>query len=380
VSTRPVLVLLHRWIGVPFAVLLLLQGLSGAAMIFRDDLNRWLHHDALVVTPAGSHLPVQKLLESVRNRHPDSAVTRIIYPGNADEAFVFWLEPHGPYGPDASRFVAVDPYRGTITRDGLLGEWPVEWLFRLHDELLAGKAGANIVGAGAVALLLLAAVGPILWWPGRHALRRSFSVTFSKGAYRGLRDVHRIAGAIVAIVLLGSAFTGIFNVWKVPLQPAVRIVLPTIAKPSPAVPARTDSPLLPIDVVVAAAQARYLQAQVRNVRFPGGHGRVVTVFMSAADSTRPRASNQVWLNGYTAEVLGAYEAQKVPAGNRFIDWMLPIHTGEFLGMPGRILFLLAGLTLAGLATTGLWQWWERRKLLKARATGTGPAAPLRSRS
>jgi uncharacterized iron-regulated membrane protein len=374
VSTRSVLVLLHRWIGVPFAVLLLLQGLSGAALIFRDDLNRWLHQDALVVTPAGNRLPVQKLLESVRNRHPDCTVTRIIYPDHADEAFVFRLEPHGA---DASRFVAVDPYRGTITRDGPIGEWPVEWLFRLHDELFAGKAGANIVGAEAVALLLLAVVGPILWWPGRRALRRGFSITFSKGAYRGLRDVHRIAGAIVAIVLLVSACTGIFNVWKVPLQPAVRTVLPTIARPSPAVPPRMDSPLLPIDAIVAAAQARYSPAQVRNVRFPGGHGRLVVVFMNAADSTRPRASNQVWLNGYTAEVLGAYEAQRVPAGNRFIDWMLPIHTGEFLGMPGRIVFLLAGLTLAGLATTGLWQWWERRKLLKAGPTGAAAAAPLR---
>ena len=372
-STRPVLVLLHRWIGVPFAVLLLLQGLSGAALIFRDDLNRWLHQDALVVTPAGSRLPVQKLLESVRNRHPDSAVTRIIYPDNTDEAFVFWLEPRGA---GASRFVAVDPYRGTITRDGAIGEWPVEWLFRLHDELHAGKAGKNIVGAEAVALLLLAVVGPILWWPGRRAT----SITFSKGTYRGLRDVHRIVGAIAAIVLLVSAFTGIFNVWKVPLQSAVRIVLPTIAKPSPTVQVRTGSPLLPVDDIVAAAQGRYSQAQVRNVRFPGGHGRVVAVFMNAADNTRPRASNQVWLNGYTAEVLGAYEAQKVPAGNGFIDWMLPIHTGEFLGMPGRIVFLLAGLTLAGLATTGLWQWWERRKLVKARKTGTRPAAPLHGSS
>lgn len=367
---RPALLSIHRWIGLAFGLLLIVQALTGVAIVFREELNRTIHADALTVVPGGPAMPVQQMLDMVREAHSDAPVARIEYPTTADEAFLFRIEPK-----DGShrRMVAVDPYRGVITRDGELGDWPIEWLFELHHELLAGDTGAMLVGIGGIALLFMALTGPFLWWPGRGRIRQGFSVTFRGGAYRGARDLHRVVGIIFALLLAVSAFTGIVMVWKAPLQPVINLVVPTISKPSVKVKERSDAALLPLDRVVAAAIGHYDGAKVRNVRFPGGTGRVVNVFLEADDYPRPRASNQIWLDGYTAKPLGTYEAAANPAGNGFIDWMLPIHSGEFLGTPGRWLFLFEALALAGFGLTGFWMWVARRRLQAAAL----PALPLR---
>lgn len=361
-TLRPVLVSIHRWIGLGFGLLLILQGLTGVAITFRAELNRTLHADALLVSPAGTMVPVQKLLDEARGAHPGFKVSRIEYPASTDQAFMFRMEPKDD---GHHHILAVDPYRGTITRDGELSEWPVEWLFELHHELLAGETGATLVGIAGIALLFLALTGPFLWWPGARRIWRSFVISFQGGTYRATRDLHRVVGIAFALLLALSAFTGIVMVWKAPLQPVINMVLPTIAKPSVKVKERADVALLPLDQVVAVAQARYGGAQVRNVRFPGGSGRVVNVFLEADDYPRPRASNQIWLDGYTARPLGTYEAATNPPGNGFIDWMLPIHSGEFLGQPGRWLFLFEALALAGFGITGFWMWIARRRLIAA---------------
>jgi vanillate O-demethylase ferredoxin subunit len=135
-----------------------------------------------------------------------------------------------------------------------------------------------------------------------------------------------------------------------------------VFKPVPKVAQRTEVELLPLDEVIAAARERYGDARIKNVRFPGGHGRVVAVFFETPSTTRPRASDQVWLDGYTAATLGRYEAGTLPAGNVVLDLMLPIHSGEVFGIVGRVLFLFGALCLSGLAITGVWQWFERRRL------------------
>jgi vanillate O-demethylase ferredoxin subunit len=362
VFSREALVVLHRWTGLIAGVLLLGQGLTGSVVAFRDELNRLLHAEALTVSPAPVAQPVQSLLDQVRAAHPALYVERIEYPQRADEAFVFRLEAAGH---KAARYVAVDQYRGEITRDAALAGWPVEWLYRLHQQLLAGKRGEIVVGVTGVALLVLCLSAPFVWWPGRRQLHRGFTVELNGGAYRSLRELHRVGGIFIVLVLLTTSVTGVAIVWKTPLQSAVDRIVPTQSKPVVQVDSRSDRTLLPVDALVTDARQRYENAQVRNVRFPGGHGRVVTIFLATASTTRPRASDQLWYDGYNGEVLGAYEAGSVPAGNRIFDWLLPIHTGEFLGLFGRLLFFAAALALAALTITGLWQWVLRRRLQQA---------------
>lgn len=361
-ALRRTLVSWHRWLGLAFAVLLFSQGLTGAAIVFRDELNVAIHRDALRVVPTPAPRSLQSLSDMVRSAYPQLQIERIQYPKHDDEAFLFRLEAAGG---QEQRYVAVDPYKGAITRDAPLAGWPVEWLFRLHHQLLLGADGEVPVGVVGVALLCIVLIAPFLWWPGRRNLRRGFEITLDKGTYRSLRDLHRVGGIVIVAVLLVSATTGIVMVWKTEIQSVLERVLPVMHKPSPTVAQRTDAALLPLDDIVAAVRARHGNARIKSVRFPGGHGRVALVILDVSAGTRPRGSDQIWLDGYTGETLGMYEAAKLPAGNQFTDWMLPIHSGEALGLPGRVLFLLTAFALQALAITGVLQWLTRRQLRRA---------------
>lgn len=358
-TARSIVVACHRWVGLIFGLLLFLQGLTGASIAFRDELNRALFHDALVIEPLPNYLPVQTLIETVRRAHPQLYVERIEYPEARDQSLMFRMEMKGGAH---QRYIAVDPYRGTIKRDAATHGWPPHWLFWVHQQLLAGHIGETIIGVMGIALLFLAITAPFVWWPGRRNLKRGFTVSLSAGKYRGLRDLHRVGGIVVVLLLLTWASTGAVIVWKAEILAALAPSGATITRPAPKVTERADAKLLPLDDVIAAARQRYGNAPIKNVRFPGGHGRVVAVYFKTPATTRPRASDQIWLDGYTASTLAVYEAGNLPAGNVFLDWMLPIHSGEVFGTIGRVLFLFGALCLSGLALTGIWQWFERRHM------------------
>lgn len=360
---RAKFVSLHRWIGLALGAVLLLQSLTGAAMVFRNELNHALHRAALTVVPAGATVSVQTLADQVRALHPTLHIVRIEFPRNADEAFWFRLEDAQG---DAVRYVSVDPYRALITRDAPLIGWPAHWLFELHEELLLGPAGLNIVGVLAVGLLLLAAIGLYLWWPGLKGFRRSFKVKLSSGAFRGARDLHRVAGVCVAIVLMTTAITGILVIWRAPFQSIVAPWSPITIRPAPKVAPEPGATLLPVDTMVAAARQLYGDAQIKSVRIPGGHGRVIAVYLQASGTTRARATDQVWFNGYTGAKLASYEAASVSPATTFFDWALPIHTGQAFGLAGRLIFMLAALTLSGLVFTGFLQWILRYRVQRPR--------------
>src|SRR5690349_5887853 len=135
---RTTLVSWHRWLGLAFALFLLSQGLTGAIMVFRDELNLALHSNALRVVPGPTLHGLQSMLDTVRSAHPQLLVERVQYPKHSDEAFVVRMQARD--GSDL-RYIAVNPYTGAITRDAPVAAWPVEWLYQLHHQLLLGGAG-----------------------------------------------------------------------------------------------------------------------------------------------------------------------------------------------------------------------------------------------
>jgi len=359
---RSTILTLHRWTGVAFALFLLLQGLSGAAMVFRDEAGRLLHGSALRVAAEGAVLPAADLLEAVRAAHPGMTVVRIDYPPGPGHAYLFRLRDGG-----SLRLASVDPHSGAVLRSAPLAAWPVELATQWHDNMLLGGNGPLLVGVTGCGLLAMALSGPLLWWPGRRCLRQGFTVNLRTGSYRAVLDLHRVAGAVLAAVLGLSALTGIGIAWREPLLPLLG------AEPFPA-PAAVpgDGPLLPLDAAVAVAREATGGLKIRNLRLPGGRGDVVHLYMEDTAAPQPRAARQLWVDGRTGAVLADYSAAMVPAGNRFLDWMLGIHSGAVGGLPGRLLVLAAGLGLAGLAGTGFWIW-RRKRGFRRKLTTRKPA-------
>lgn len=350
---KPQLLKLHRWVGLTLALLLTIQGLSGMSLVFRDEIDRAIH-PALVVEPAAARVPVQALMDAVEARHPGVPVSRAEFPAWEDGAVLFKLT-----AKDGTRWLtAVDPYRGIIVRDGSLAAWPGEWMFLLHDSLLAGPVGETIVGIEGLGLLFLALTGPIVWWPGRKRLKQGFKLVTDRGADLKWRTLHRAVGASIALVLIMSATTGVLMVWKPEFRDMLRIVTPVTDKPAPKVTEQPGAPMVPLDRLVAKARAEYGATALRQIRFSDG-GRVAAIFLESDLTIRAEGAKQIYYNRYDGSDIGHYVSGALPVGTEIVDWLITLHSGMFGGTVTRLLMAVAGFSLAGLSATGLWLWYSR---------------------
>jgi len=71
------------------------------------------------------------------------------------------------------------------------------------------------------------------------------------------------------------------------------------------------------------------------------------------------------LNPYSGKVLFAEGSRGAPAGTRLVTANRALHTGDMLGIPGKILVSLASLAVLAQVLTGLTMWLKRRQRARA---------------
>ncbi len=114
----------------------------------------------------------------------------------------------------------------------------------------------------------------------------------------------------------------------------------------------------PIDPLIAQAQAHYGATPLRQLRFSSG-GRVVAVYLESDRTIRADGTAQVYFNRYDGTELAHYVAGTQSPGSELIDWLYTVHTGLWGGALTQAMMLLVGLTLAGMAASGLWLFFSR---------------------
>ena len=65
------------------------------------------------------------------------------------------------------------------------------------------------------------------------------------------------------------------------------------------------------------------------------------------------------------------------AGETFIDWQWPLHSGKAFGWGGRLVVFVAGLSCPVIYVTGLLMWWRKRRGREQRV-GASRLTPTRT--
>jgi uncharacterized iron-regulated membrane protein len=81
-----------------------------------------------------------------------------------------------------------------VFRNELAGNSLIEWLVRLHTDLLTGTTGRFVNGIGGGCLTVLCLTGAMIWWPGTRHWRRSLTVDWSGHFARITWDLHSALG------------------------------------------------------------------------------------------------------------------------------------------------------------------------------------------
>jgi sulfite reductase (NADPH) flavoprotein alpha-component len=363
---------LHWFIGITAGTVLIVIGLSGALLVFKDEMldlvNPGVRQVAVQNAPV---LAPQQVAQAVRAAHPERRVTSVIVystPGSAARVGLAAL-PGEPRGES----VYVHPYAGTIQPE-LAGEAAVEWIEFLHRWLLLGReTGKPITGALALCLLGLALSGLYLRWP-RNARNWRTWLTFDtrlKGR-SFLWALHSVAGtwALVAYVIftLTGAYWAFDSVrstvdgWagvtrpprEAPAKPVVRVAGAPRSKPVP----------VDLDPAWNTFTANAPGWQMAFLRFTDKPKDPIQVAWLAADAPHPRARSAMTIQrDGTLAKNEPYAAKSV--GARALTTIYPLHIGTYFGLPGQIAMMLASLALPGFAVTGWMLYLKRRRQARA---------------
>jgi len=329
----------HRWIALAFAPLLLLQALTGAALLYHEPLTRLL---GPAPAAAGGTAPVSLIVHSAHAAWPDMRVTRLFMPQTAES--VAFAQFDGAGGK--VRYAAIDPGNGTVLRKGSIWVFPMEAALRIHYQLISGNTGLMIVGLNGLALVLIALTGAWHWWPGRRRIGKTLAATTKLPKRLRLSGWHRSVGAVLALVLAMSGTTGILL--SVPDLSFSQV------PPSETVPPVTLTDRQ-VDRAVANARNAFPGAEVRDIRF-GPDGNLALNLQAPRGG--PRAVDVVKVSGSDGKVLTT-----LPYEENDALWLtvLPIHSGDISAPFGRPLMLAAAAALIFLASSGPLMWLRGRK-------------------
>lgn len=355
---------IHRWTGLGAGLFVAVVGLSGSALVFRDEIDVALEPGLRRASTSGALAPVQQVVDSVARAYPFERATRVRMPRQPGETYEVWL------GAEPSRFVYVDPHTARVLGARRPTEFLTGWLFLLHSRALGGEWGKRVVGVVGIALLVLTSGGVAIWWPGRRGLRGAVSVHRGAGAPRLMFDLHRAVGFYASIFLLVAALTGISLVFPDAARRVTDLVTGTarasgVARP-PARSVSTHVGMLSLDTLLAIAERAQPKGAISYLYLPDASGAPFRVRKQLPTELHPNGKSFVTIDPRDGRVLRVEDGSRAQPGARLYDILYPIHTGVWGGRAGRLLAVFVGLMPAFLATTGLLVWWRRTMRRRSR--------------
>jgi sulfite reductase (NADPH) flavoprotein alpha-component len=362
-TLKRILFRLH-WIGGLVAGLVLaLVGVTGAAIGFEPELMRLMNPQLEVTAQGQETKPLSTLVAAAKTAHPDLQARSIAWEGD-DAALIVRMAKGRERG---AMQVAVDPFTGAVL-DGPHGTAFFETAERLHRNLAAGPVGKQIVGASTLTLILLAITGLLLRRPRRARSLRAW-LTFNT-KLRGrpfLWHLHAVSATWLLAFYLVAALTGLWWSYDFYRDAINRIAGVTTPMRRPAAEARTELPASTLDAAWTTFRREAPDATRATLALPGDAGAPVEIRYQTQESPHGRAWNTLKIDAEAGQVVGRALYAELPRGRRFVSSLFPLHSGEFLGRPGRIAMALAALAMPFFAVTGFWMWLQRRATAKARS-------------
>lgn len=350
---KQVLTLIHRWVGLVLAVLVLLQAGTGLLLVNKDALEPLLSPGARVA-PAIRRAPLDTVFANLQAARPDLRLDRIYTPRRADRALTARMV-------DKARritIVQIDPSTARVISAGPIQHYPLQLAERLHVSLMQGAIGQVVLLVEGLCLLFMSISGLIVWWPRIELLKSALTIHTDAGARRLWRDLHLVPGAIAAVFIAVSAFTAVGIIADPVFKAVVGLVAPVSPGLSPPKMAPVPAGRTPLTAQAALEKlsARFPEGRLRQIRVFGPRERLIGVVMESGVTLNPRAHHLAAVDRATGDMTIWADGDHMPSGDAVIAWLLPTHTGEVLGPARGVLMSLLAVTLMLLTISGVWMW------------------------
>ncbi|MCW7754041.1 PepSY domain-containing protein [Desulfobotulus sp. H1] len=399
---------LHWFFGITAGVILMIVGVTGGLLSFEREILALINPGVMRVSPVAGmeKLSPEAQLEKIQERAPGRRINGLTFhadPRNAHQVSLASTDPAMRRGET----LFVDPYTGAFPGD-VRGESFFRTVQHLHRWLLTNELfgdrniGKQIVGASTVLLMVLCISGLYLRWPRKvFSLKRWLTFRVKQKGRKFLWNSHAVLGTWALLFFLLASVTGLYwsyNWYREMLHSVSGVPMPVRMAPAPSPAENTQTTAgaerrrgegrgersrSPGEGAGQAGEVQevmtekglnelwalflqesggdYSQAMVR---FPQNPGQALMVMYQDAKPSHERAFNRMEIDPVTGAVLNHDRYRDRPLNVRLMSSMLPLHSGSYFGLPGKVLMFLASIGMPFFSITGWMLYLDRRKRRK----------------
>ncbi len=391
---RKVFSKLHLWLSVPFGLIISVVCLSGAALVFEQDITQALHPEIYrVQAPAGNGTPLRpsEMALRIRAQVADSLrLSSLLVSGNPEEPCMAGFENTG------RQTLSVNPYTGET--NGWTQSYPFfQTMRKLHRWLMDAPAqrgeatvGKRVVGIATIVMVVILLTGLILWIPRTgKALRNRLTVSCTKGWRRFWFDSHVSLGFYVTLLLLIMALTGLtwsFGWYRTAVyglfggheeQTARTASAPETAhhgqqgqgrqgqrqgkdrENTGRQGGRHNAEAAPFDYAVwdnALEETVRLYPTYKSIKLGTRE-----IEVAPDPDANLRQTDKLQFDPHTGKIVNIVRYQDVQASQRLRGWFYALHTGSWGGMLTKVLYFLAAFIGGILPLSGYYLWYKRTR-------------------
>ncbi len=333
---------LHFWIGWIAAIPIALVCLTGALLVFEEDIFKWEHRELFGLEATGEALSVQEALDTYAAADPPLRVNHLGLPRSRSYSYSAYCTEIRPEGNRGAGRVFLNPYTGELTRVG--NEFTISgFLIDVHRRLAAGSAGRLVVAISSLALAITSIFGLILWWPLRG---RTFFRAWKRGQ---ALDWHNALGLVALIPLFVMAITGIMITWGRDIWPLIDTLqgYPSRAV-APAVAVSEGEGRMSMDPIIERVRGEFADKRITGIQ-PGNGKSAIKVFLDADGNNL-----QLYFDPHTGDELGRFDGSGTGPVGAFRKVFGSLHTLHPYGLFARFVWGVFSFIGTVLVVTGIW--------------------------
>lgn len=354
---RQILFQVHWFLGVTAGLVLLVMGVTGGLYSFQAEILHALNPQVMQVPAQDtSMLPMAELVQRIETAQP-MEVSRVTLYMDSGRAGSVGLRAREGEGSQSQYF---DPYTGTLLGTARGSEF-FDVILRLHRFLALGETGQAITGASTLALIFFGLSGLYLRWPREAGKWRAWLALDWRRKGRSFQwDLHAVTGTWCLLLYLLFALTGLWwsygwygrgleKLFGTPSAPLPELRVEDAAKP--------DMQALWLTTQqVSGGELSWV-----SFRFHAEPEKPVLVRYALQTGMPTGVYDTLWLKPGNGEVVRHSRYSEKPPGEKLLSSIYPLHTGEYFGLPGRVIWMVASLVMPLFFVTGWMLYLDRRR-------------------
>ena len=354
----------HLWLGMASGIIIVFLGITGCMLAFEKEIES-LQTFRYVKPQEQSFLPPSVLKETATHLLPGKTLHSVLYGSKKEAAQMVFYS-----GLDYYYIIFMNPYTGKVLKVKNMDKDFFRIIVNGHYYLwLPPNVGQPIVTWATFIFLILLITGIVLWWPrNKAAAKQRFKIKWNVRWRRRNYDLHNVLGFYMTWVAIFLALTGMVMGFQwfaksVYWASSGGKTLPAYYEPVSQKLVSNTSSVSAEDKVYQIMKTSYKNAETIEVHFATNDSSAI------AAGANPDASTY-WKTDY--RYFDQYSLKEIPVTHlfgryknaSFADKMArmnyDVHTGEVLGLAGKILAFFASLIAASLPITGFYIWWGKK--------------------